>query len=89
MRNTDTQKAQEIANRINQTLIGMPLFIQETQLDVTLCFGVTMLRETDNSFEDIFKRVDKYLYQAKNNRRDEMTIEGKIFQYEKVPIIKI
>ncbi len=89
LRNTDTQKAQEIANRINQTLIGMPLFIQETQLDVTLCFGVTMLRETDNSFEDIFKRVDKYLYQAKNNGRDEMTIEGKIFQYEKVPIIKI
>ncbi|GEO58837.1 GGDEF domain-containing protein [Companilactobacillus bobalius] len=89
LKNVDTKRAQEIVNRINQTLIEMPLFIQGTQLDVTLCFGVTMLRKTDESFDEIFKRVDEYLYQSKNNGRDEMTIEGKIFQYEKVPMIKI
>lgn len=89
LRNNDTQRAREIVNRINQTLTAMPLFIQETRLDVTLCFGVTMLRRTDKSFDDTFKRVDNYLYLSKNNGRDEMTIEGKIFQYEKTNVVKI
>lgn len=79
----------KIINGINQTLIEMPLFMQDSQLNVTLCFGVTTLRSTDESFDDMFKRVDGYLYESKNNGRNKMTVEGKVQEYSKQKIIEI
>ena len=73
----------KIINNINDTLIEMPLFMKDIRLDVTLCFGVTTLRPTDRSFEEIFKRVDQYLYESKNNGRNKMTVEGKVEEYDK------
>lgn len=78
----DSQQCKEIINSINQTLIAMPLYMQDSRLDVTLCFGVTTLRVTDKSFDDIFKRVDGYLYDSKNGGRNKMTVEGKTQEYK-------
>lgn len=87
LRDIDSQHCPKIINSINQTLIEMPLFMQDSQLDVTLCFGVTTLRSSDETFEDMFKRVDDYLYESKNNGRNKMTIEGKVQEYSKSKII--
>lgn len=84
MRNLDNKRCEEIINDINQTMIDMPLFIQDSQLNVTLCFGVTMLKTSDTSFDDIFQRVDRYIYNSKNNGRNKMTIEGKVHEYKHV-----
>lgn len=85
----DSQHCTTIINSINQTLIEMPLFMQDSRLDVTLCFGVTTLRSEDKSFEDIFKRVDGYLYDSKKNGRNKMTVEGKVQNYSKQQIANI
>lgn len=89
LRDIDSQHCPKIINSINQTLIEMPLFMQDSQLDVTLCFGVTTLRSSDETFEDMFKRVDGYLYESKNNGRNKMTIEGKVQEYSKSKIIAV
>lgn len=78
-----------IINAINQTLKEMPLFIQDKQLSVTLCFGVTMFRVGDQSFAEALKRADNYLYESKNKGRNRMTIEGKTQNYTAQPIIHI
>jgi len=89
IKGTDSQHSTNFINGINQTLIEMPLFIQDTQLNVTLCFGVTTLRATDKSFDDIFQRVDGYLYESKNTGRNKMTVEGEAQEYSVQPIIHI
>lgn len=82
--NKDVDQASQIINRIDRTLKDMPLFIQGNRLDVTLCFGVTQQKKDDHSFDDIFKRVDEYLYESKRNGRNKMTIEGETLNYGQV-----
>lgn len=40
---------------------------------MTVSLGVTSLQEGDNYFEQLFKRADKALYNAKNNGRDQVS----------------
>ena len=89
VKDIDSEQATDIINGINDTLHEIPLYMQESELDVTLCFGVTMLRDSDKSFEDIFKRVDGYLYESKNNGRNKMTVEGNVREYNVQPIIHL
>jgi len=83
----DDKRCENIINNINETLIEMPLYFHESQLDVTLCFGVTSLHSTDKSFAEAFKRVDDYLYESKNNGRNKMTIEGKTQEYKRKHVV--
>jgi len=89
MRNIDSQRCESVINGINKTMMEMPLYIQDQQLQVTLCFGVTTLKSDDKSFDDTFKRVDGYLYDSKNNGRNKMTIEGKTLNYDFDVALKI
>ncbi len=45
---------------------------------ITVSIGVTDLKKSDQSAKDFYKRVDKYLYQAKNNFRNSMSVEGDV-----------
>lgn len=83
MRDMKSQDCVKFINEINETMIAMPLFIQDSQLNVTLCFGVTSMKKEDQSFDDIFERVDGYLYESKNGGRNKMTIEGQVQEYKK------
>jgi len=82
LRDKNLEDAKNIVNQINKALKDIPLFIQDSRLDVTLSFGITVLKKEDRSFNDVFKRVDDYLYESKNSGRNKMTIEGKVLNYE-------
>jgi len=88
MRKIDSYQCENIINGINKTLNEMPLYYQDNELSVTLCFGVTTLKREDKSFDEVFKRVDSYLYESKNNGRNKMTIEGKIYEYDRNAVLR-
>ncbi len=88
MRKIDSDQCENIINGINKTLNEMPLYYQDNELSVTLCFGVTTLKREDKSFDEVFKRVDSYLYESKNNGRNKMTIEGKIYEYDRNAVLR-
>jgi len=80
------QEAAEVVYDIRKTLKDIPLFINGAKLNVTLCFGITSLKESDKTTKEIFERVDKYLYQSKNNGRNCVTIEGDTYTYDNLKI---
>jgi len=88
MRKIDSDQCENIINGINKTLNEMPLYYQDNELSVTLCFGVTTLKREDKSFDEVFKRVDSYLYESKNNGRNKMKIEGKIYEYDRNAVLR-
>ncbi|USQ68946.1 GGDEF domain-containing protein [Companilactobacillus allii] len=87
LRDTDVNYATKVVYDIRKTLADIPLFLNGTKLDVTICFGVTKLTDKDLSYKDIFERVDKYLYQSKNSGRNCVTIEGETFSYDSLQAV--
>lgn len=51
-------------------------------INVTISMGGTTLKDEDSKFEDIYTRVDKYLYQSKRNGRNQVTVEGETVYYK-------
>lgn len=75
--NVNSQNSVKLVKAINKTLKNVPLFTQDMSLSITLSFGITTLRASDKSFNDVFKRADRYLYQSKNSGRNALTVEGR------------
>lgn len=66
--------AKQVAERIRQTLAKLIIKGDfQGEITMTVSLGVTSLQEGDNSFEQLFKRADKALYNAKNNGRDQVS----------------
>ncbi|WP_125763035.1 GGDEF domain-containing protein [Companilactobacillus hulinensis] len=81
-KNVDTAESARIVYDIRKTLADIPLFINGTKLDVTMCFGITAVTKSDETTKAILERVDQYLYQSKNNGRNCVTIEGETYSYD-------
>lgn len=69
---TDRDDAKSLAERIRKNVRGEPERAPgiSLQYEVTVSLGVACMREQDASIDDIIKRADDNLYEAKKNGRD-------------------
>jgi two-component system, cell cycle response regulator len=67
---TDLEGAIALAERVRQSLREM----DEGGIAVTASFGVTVMRDSDRSLDDVLKRADDALYRAKAGGRDRVAI---------------
>jgi len=74
--NTEPLEAQRIVTAIRDTLQHEPVNLNGQKLNVTVSIGISALQPTDLNFDSWFKRVDHYLYLAKEAGRDRITVEG-------------
>lgn len=51
---------------------------EEVTVHITLSLGLTALSGEDETFETVYERADAYLYQSKQNGRDQLTVEGQV-----------
>ncbi len=51
---------------------------EEVTVHITLSLGLTALSDEDETFETVYERADAYLYQSKQNGRDQLTVEGQV-----------
>lgn len=73
-----------IVTDLRDTLVNTPLILNGQRLDVTISFGISKLVESDESFSDLFNRVDKYLYESKNAGRNRLTVEGITYDFNDI-----
>ena len=71
-----------IVKDLRDSLVNTPLFLKGQKLNVTISLGISQLSERDYAFEDLFNRVDKYLYESKNSGRNRLTIEGETMAFD-------
>ncbi len=81
-KDTSPTDAQHIVTSIRDTLQQHPVKINNTQLVVTVSIGISALQADDVDFNSWFKRVDHYLYLAKEAGRDRITVEGDTREFQ-------
>lgn len=78
-RNRTSAEAAPIVKAIRDILVEKTFEVKDgLDVRITVSIGVTDLKKSDQSAKDFYKRVDKYLYQAKNNSRNSMSVEGDV-----------
>lgn len=78
-RNRTSAEAAPIVKAIRDILVEKTFEVKDgLDVRITVSIGVTDLKKSDQSAKDSYKRVDKYLYQAKNNSRNSMSVEGDV-----------
>ncbi len=70
---SDSQLAEQIAERLRQAVANLVLAHGNEQLSITISLGAAEIKQKDTP-EKIFKRADKALYCAKNNGRNQVGI---------------
>jgi diguanylate cyclase (GGDEF)-like protein len=69
--NTSVEEALEVLARIKSTLASLDVEARGIRLfKVSFSAGVTQVRESDKSFDDLYRRADKVLLAAKQSGRD-------------------
>lgn len=75
----NTAVAVDIANQI-RTRIRSLRFDFDPNLMITVSIGQERVSSADDNYLDVYKRVDKSLYQSKNNGRDVITVRGQTLE---------
>lgn len=71
MPDTPLAQAVEVAERLRRALANTTITLPEGQLThITVSVGVTSIQPTDANIDDLLKRADKALYEAKNSGRN-------------------
>jgi diguanylate cyclase (GGDEF)-like protein len=74
LRETDAQGAENLANRIRES-IGATVVTQGlAQIDLTISAGAAIVSEQDRDIEDVIERADKALYAAKSSGRNRVVL---------------
>lgn len=73
---TGEQEAREMAERLRQTVMQNAISLSGRKIHVTISIGVSLIREADQSFESVIKRIDDALYAAKDKGRNCVVVAG-------------
>ncbi len=68
------RQAEEIAERIRATIEGHEFIFEGKKLTVTISIGIAFKNEKDASWEFVYERADKALYQSKNSGRNRVSV---------------
>jgi len=72
--NTDMAGAEEVAERIRQTIAKSTIDYQGQNISVTVSIGVAIIDEPDVRYEDLISHADIALYEAKNAGRNRICL---------------
>jgi two-component system, cell cycle response regulator len=70
---TNVTTASEVAERIRQTVETHEFIFEGRKIPVTISIGVSQFQSTD-TWESVYDRADKALYQSKQNGRNKVTV---------------
>jgi diguanylate cyclase (GGDEF)-like protein len=70
--NTNLESALEMAERLRHLFENVELHFNNQLLRTTVSIGVAKLRIEERTFQDVLKRADDALYQAKRNGRNQV-----------------
>lgn len=73
MANTSLEDAERLTNKLRQAIEQCPFHFKETQVQITMSFGVAAFQPGDTS-DLVFDRADKALYRAKEQGRNRVCI---------------
>jgi diguanylate cyclase (GGDEF)-like protein len=62
--------ARTTAEKVRRIVHGTPLVVEQTSIPCTVSLGVAMLEPSDSAAEDLYKRADERLYEAKQGGRN-------------------
>jgi diguanylate cyclase (GGDEF)-like protein len=71
---TDLEKSQKVGQRICNYIANLGIPLREDIIQVTVSIGVSSYHEADSSFEDILKRAEQALSEAKAKGRNQVII---------------
>lgn len=73
--NTTHASALSIAQRIRHSIENRTIEYQDHQITVTASIGVSLDQNADQDFENLFLAADNFLYQAKENGRNQVVTD--------------
>lgn len=66
-----------IAERLRERIAGAPLACRDQIVALTVSVGLAHMASSDHGWEDVLKRSDDALYQAKTGGRNRLAVHGK------------
>jgi diguanylate cyclase (GGDEF)-like protein len=70
---SNSRQALDVAERIRQTIYAHEFVYEGKRIPVTISLGVAEKGQYENSWESLFDRADKALYQSKNGGRNRVS----------------
>jgi diguanylate cyclase (GGDEF)-like protein len=67
---TELANAEQLAQRIRQTVAAQVFEFGQERMQITLTLGVSQFHSADASYEDVLIRVDRALYHGKDHGRN-------------------
>jgi diguanylate cyclase (GGDEF)-like protein/PAS domain S-box-containing protein len=71
----DLAAAEVFAERLRQKVAEVPAMHENTAIPLTISVGVTEMKASDKSADDVLARADRALYHAKECGRNKVTVE--------------
>lgn len=71
---SNSRQAWDVAERIRTTVSGHHFVYEGTQVPVTVSLGIAEKQSSEKSWEVLFDRADKALYQSKKTGRNKVTL---------------
>lgn len=71
---SNLKTAEEVAERIRQTIEAHQFVFEGTKIPITISAGVAIKTDADSSWEAVYERADKALYHSKNSGRNRVSV---------------
>ena len=71
---SNLRTAEEVAERIRQTIEAHQFNFEGTDIPITISAGVAIKNEQDPNWEAVYERADKALYHSKNTGRNRVSV---------------
>jgi diguanylate cyclase (GGDEF)-like protein len=62
----------KLAERLRESIATLCPVIDNQMMNLSISIGVTTYQKTDESVNDVFRRADKFLFQAKEQGRNKI-----------------
>jgi len=72
---TTSKQAYEVMERIRKTLLSQPIELEGKRVSITISSGISSLTSAEESLDQLLKRADQALYQAKETGRNRVVVE--------------